>query len=204
MRIFNSAAQAVREQRGALLETPMIWLAPRDWDTGDEAGIGFWKGGDVEDITVPDLFTGVSLSRTFYSGGILEIGTIRYTAGFSFDPVTLKLSAISPAVELAFRGYNARGAKVQIWRRCRDPQTRADLGIEPVFKGYMDETEITRPTPGGEAVLTAKAVSSARLLTISSARVKSDEAQRQRSGDRFRRYKASASAWDIPWGTEDR
>lgn len=204
MRVFNAAAQAVREQRGALLETDLIWLSPKDWDTGDAAGIGLWRGEDAEDILVTDLFTGVTLSRTFFAGGILSLGAIRYTAGFAFDPVQIKLSAISPAVELAFRGYNARGARIQIWRRCRDPQTRADLGIEPRFKGYLGDIEITRPVPGGEAVLTASAVSSARMLTYSSARVKSDAAQQARSGDRFRRYKGVAGSWDRPWGVEDR
>lgn len=210
MRPVLPAAQAIRERRGHIIEVPMVWIAARNRDTGNVEGIGFWKGEDVEVITVPDLFTGANRARTFYHQGLQDISSIRHEASLNIHPVTIALSAIDTAVNTALRLYEPRGAEVQIWRRCYDPETRSPLGVEAKYAGWVDEIEYTRPEPGGEATVSLTTVSLSRMLTIPSPRKKSHEAQRRRTGascphgDMIRQYKVDAGSWDVPWGAQSR
>jgi hypothetical protein len=210
MRPTLPAAQAIRERRAHIIEVPMVWIAARNRDTGNVEGIGLWRGEDAEIITVPDLFTGVGSARTFYHQGLQDISAIRHEAGLNIHAVTLTLSAIDTAVNTALRLYEPRGAQVQIWRRCYDPDTRSPLGVEAKYAGWVDEIEYTRPEPGGEAVVTLTTVSFSRMLTIASPRKKSHSAQKRRegtncpSGDMIRQYKDATAAWDVPWGAVDR
>lgn len=204
MRPVNAAMQAVREARGLIIEIPMVWIEARHRDTNVVEGIGFWKGEDAETITVTDLFTGVAIPRVFYAGGLLDIGAVRHEAGLTIRPVSLTLSGISPAVLIAFREYEARGARVQAWKRGYDPETRAPIGVEPWFKGFINRAPTDRPAPGGLASMSVEVVSAARMLTQVSGRKKSDAEQRKRehegTPDRIRRYKNTAGSWDVPWG----
>jgi hypothetical protein len=210
MRPVIPAAQAIRARRRHIIEVPMVWIAARNRDTGNVEGIGFWKGQDVEQIVVGDMFTGVGVARTFYHQGLQDVSAIRHEAGMNIHPVTITLSAIDTAVNTALRLYDPRGAEVQIWRRCYDPDTRQPLGVEGRYAGWVDEIEYQRPEPGGEAVVTLTTVSLARMLTIASPRKKSHTAQHKRvgtacpSGDMIRQYKDNAGQWDVPWGAVDR
>ena len=210
MRPVNPLAHVIRDRRRHVVEVPLVWIAARNRDTGNPEGIGFWRGQDVEAITVPDLFTGVATTRTFYHQGLQDISAIRHEAGMNIHPVTITLSAIDTAVNTALRLYEPRGAEVQIWRRCYDPETRNPIGVEARYAGWVDEIEYTRPAPGGEALVTLTTVSLARMLTIASPRKKSHQAQRKRTGtacpagDMIRRYKDGAGTWDVPWGASDR
>ncbi len=204
MRAVNAAAQAQRERRGALVELQMLWIEARDRASGEVHGIGFWQGEDGEQIRVTDMFTGASEVRTFFNLGLLSVGEIRYETGFNIRPVTISLSALSEPVLAAFRLYDARGARAQIWRRSLDPRSRLPIGEpEPRFKGFVSTSPMDRPEAGGEATIEVQIVSTARLLTFTSERKKSDEAQRLRHDDRFRRYKGTARTWDVPWGVKD-
>ena len=204
MREVLAAAQAQREKRTALLEVPMIWIEARDRATDAIHGIGFWQGEAVEAIWVTDMFTGAAAQRTFYNQGILEIGSVRNETGFGVKAVAVSLSAISPAVEQAFRGYDPRGCQVQVWKRSYNPDTRKPLGVEPFFKGFVNTAPITRPEPGGEATIEVEIVSTARMLTIASGVKKSHQAQLARApADKFRQYKAKAKTFDCAWGMKD-
>ena len=204
MRAVNVAAQRQRERRSALLETVMVWLEGRDRETGAVHGIGLWQGEQTEQIRVTDMFTGATEVRAFFSLGIISVGSIRYEAGLDIRPVSLTLSRLSEPVQAAFRLYEARGAKAQIWRRSFDPESRLPLGDpEPRFKGFVNQAPMERPEAGGEATIEVQLVSTARMLTFTSERKKSDEAQRLRGDDRLRRYKGMSRAWDVPWGNKD-
>ena len=204
MRPVDAAAQAQRERRGALLEVQMLWIEARERASGEVHGIGLWQGEDREQIRVTDMFTGASEIRTFFNRGLLSIGEIRYETGFTIRPVTVALSALSEPVVAAFRQYDARGARVQIWSRSYNPENRLPIGEpEPRFKGFVNLAPMERPEPGGNATIEVQLVSTVRLLTFTSERKKSDEAQRRRNGDRFRRYKGTARSWDVPWGVKD-
>lgn len=204
MRGVSQPAQAQRERRGALLEILMMWIEARDRASGEIHGIGLWQGEDPESIRVTDMFTGVTEPRPFLSLGIISVGSIRYETGLDIRPVSVTLSSLSEPVEAAFRLYEARGARTQIWRRSYDPESRLPLGEpEARFKGFVNSAPMERPEPGGEATIEVQLVSTARLLTFPSERKKSDEAQRLRGDDRWRRYKGTTRAWDVPWGIKD-
>ena len=206
MRAVNSAAQALRAERGGLAERTLVWIAARNRLTDGIEALGLWSGEDSETITVTDMWTGAPASRVFHgAGSTLGVSSVQHEAGLSVRPVRLSLSAIDPAVIDAVRLYDPRGAKVQIWRRTLSPETGLQVGVpEPWFKGFCNKAPIPRPEPGGEAILEMEVVSTARLLTIPNGRRKSDAAQRSRDpNDRFRRYKAIAKTIDVPWGEKD-
>lgn len=200
MRLVDARAQAIRERRGALIEVPIVYVEALDGAT--VVGVGFWGGDEDAVIRVTSLWTGVRQALPFYgAGAFLDISPIRHEAGLSIRPVTLTLSSLAPAVQEAFRVYDARGARVSIWRRSYDPTNRKPIAVEPWFRGYVDGADFERPAVGGEAQVSVDVVSTARMLTISSALRKSDEAQQARApGDRFRRHKSTIASAEVPWG----
>ena len=206
MRAVNSAAQALRAERGGLAERTLVWIAARNRLTDGIEALGLWSGEDSETITVTDMWTGAPASRVFHgAGSTLGVSSVQHEAGLSVRPVRLSLSALSAPVIDAVRLYDPRGAKVQIWRRTLSPETGLQVGVpEPWFKGFCNKAPIPRPEPGGEAVLEMELVSTTRLVAIPNGRRKSDAAQRTRDpDDRFRRYKAVARTIDVPWGEKD-
>jgi hypothetical protein len=205
MRAVDPAAQAAREARAGLAERLMLWIAARDRSTHAVEALGLWTGEDTEEITVTDLWTGGIATRAFVgAGALLGVDGLQHAAGLQVRPVRVSLSAIDESVAAAVRLYDARGARLQIWKRTLSADTGLALGSpEPLFKGFVNRAPIPRPVPGGEAVLELEAVSAVRLLTIPAGRKKSDAAQRLRdSSDRFRRYKSIARTIDVPWGVE--
>lgn len=198
----SSAAQAIRAQRRASYEPAMIWIEARHRETGAVEGIGLWQGGDIEDITVTDMFTGMAVTRTFYHQAMLSIEWRRMETGIAVGSTRIRISRLSPAARNAFHLYDPRGAQAQLWVRSYDPDTMLPIAVEPRDKGYINLAPETRPVPGGEGVIEAEIVSSARLLTITSALRKSDEVQRRRGGDKFRQYKATQASKDVPWAVK--
>lgn len=206
MRAVDPAAHAERLKRGGFQERVLVWVAGRNRTTDAIEALGLWTGEDAETITVVDMFTGASATRTFHgAGALLGISSIKHEAGLSVRPVRLSLSPLDPAVIEVVRLYDPRGAQVQIWKRTLSAETGLQLGQpEPWFKGYCNKAPIPRPEPGGEATLEMEVVSTARLLTIPHGRRKSDVAQRRRDqDDRFRRYKSTAKTIDVAWGVKD-
>jgi hypothetical protein len=70
----------------------------------------------------------------------------------------------------------------------------------PRFDGQVNGAPIDTPAVGGEGGVKLSVVSHTRVLTRTNAAKKSDETQKLRSGDRFRRYSAVAGQWDYWWG----
>jgi len=203
VRAVDTAAQNIRARRSGLMTRLMFWIEGRERDTGLPAALGLWTGEDAEDISHTDMWTGASVTRTYYGAGeMLGVDAIRWHAGMEVRPVTVTLSSVSPAVITALRVYEPRGAKVQIQKRSYEPDSGVPVGVEPLWMGFVNGAPIPRPAPGGDAVLSLECVSAARLLTIPRPRRKSHAAQGLRSGDKFRRYTATAGQWDVPWGLE--
>jgi hypothetical protein len=202
MRPINLAAQLQREKRQGTKKVLLMYIQPRDRDNPTIIhGVGFWKGEDTQNIIVPDLFTGGAASRTFYHHSILGNPSVRDEVGLNIKTVTVDLSSINAAVNLALRGYDPNGAKVQMWHQSFDPHTHKPLGIEPFFKGEVDGYPIKRPAPGGEGTVSLRVVSTARQLTFTSPLKKSHEAMKARSPtDTFREWKSEVGKWDVPWG----
>jgi len=202
MRQVNPAAQALREIGRAKIVS-LLWIRCRNRETGAVAPIGIWSASDAENVMVADIFTGDLRDLTFYPG-LLAVGEVTHETGIIIRPTQVTLSPLDTSVQIAFRERDARGAQVQIWRRTYDVDTQRPVSGLPEawFSGFVNEAPIS--TDVGSASLAIDIVSTARVLTIASARKKSDQAQRLRSGDRFRRYKATAGEIDLAWAQEDR
>lgn len=206
MRPVDSAAQALRALRGGIATRVLAWIEARNRTSGTIEGLGLWSGGDTQTFTLTDAWSGSLVTRPFQgAGALLSLGSIRHEAGLNVRPVSVGLSVVSPAVIEAVRVYDVRGARVQLWELTLDPETGLAAGApEARYKGYVNKAPLPRPVPGGDASLELSLVSTARLLSIPYPRRKSDAEQQRRSGDRLRRYKASAGSIDLPWFTESR
>lgn len=196
----NPAIEAHRALRRGVYAPYMLRVDGRNRSSGAVESVGFWQGADHEEIDAPDMFSGVMRRSTFYSHVDLNVGPIRYAVGLNVNSVDVSLSSITDATLAAFREYDPRGARAQIWVREYSTETMLPLGVVPVFKGYVNGAPITRPEPGGAATISVELVSTAMSLTIPSAVKKSHEAQQRRQGDMINRYKATAGSWDVPWG----
>lgn len=199
MRTVNPACQIAREARGALVEIPLVWIEARRRDTGATVSLGIWGGEQDESIVVP---VGSTLVPRFFAGAgpLLGIGAVRHEAGLNIRPTSISLASEHPAIINALRAYEAQGAPVTVWKRTLDPLSRKEIGVETWFRGFINKAPITRPAPGGEGSVSVQIVSRMRLATIKSSRRKSDAAQREREGDRIRRYVAAVGKKDILWG----
>lgn len=207
MRPVDPECQAAREARIPLMEIPILWVSGKDRNTGAIQSLGLWGGDDDERIVVEDLFVGARVSRYFYGrGAVLSLGPIRHERGLTIRPVQVRLSPLADAAQQAFLAYEPRGAEAQVWKRTYDARTGKPIGYpERAVKGYINTAPIVRPEPGGEATLTAEIVSTARMLTVTSALVKSNARQLARApGDDFRKYKTTMAQIEVPFGTESK
>lgn len=195
MRTFDTATSTAMSAPGIVARV-LVWVRARDRSTGVEATLGLWNGDDTASITVGGV------ARTYYgAGALLGVDPIVYSAGVQVRMQRVSLSPLSPEVAQAIRGYEPRLAPVEIHRALFDPATMA-LVAEPhrMFKGWIDDVSITTPEIGGDAMCEVTLASAARALTRTLPLKKSDESQKLRSGDRFRRYADISAAVDVYWG----
>jgi hypothetical protein len=100
------------------------------------------------------------------------------------------------------RGYNLKGAPVQIHRAILDPVTR-NL-VSPAycrFLGYVDGAQITTPIAGNDGSISLALMSHTRELTRASADKASGASQKLRlSGDTFYDDMDNVASWDYWWG----
>ena len=148
MRAVNAAAQGLRETRGGLAERFMVWIEARNRSSNAVEGLGLWTGEDTEEIAALDLWTNTTATRDYQgAGGLLAVSGLQHTAGLEVRPVHVTLSALDATVIAAVREYDARGARVQIWRRTLSAETGLPVGApEPAFKGFVESR--ADPAPG--------------------------------------------------------
>jgi hypothetical protein len=151
MRAVNAAAQELRETRGGLAERFMVWIEARNRSSNAVEGLGLWTGEDTEEITALDLWTNTTATRDYQgAGGLLAVSGLQHTAGLEVRPVHVTLSALDATVTAAVREYDARGARVQIWRRTLSAETGLPVGApEPAFKGFVNRARSHDRWPAG-------------------------------------------------------
>ena len=132
-----------------------------------------------------------------------EIGAVRHEVGLRHQAGVGFALIHQPRGVRCLPGIRSARRKVQIWNRCYDPGTRTPLGVEPFFKGYVNDAPIERPVPGGVAVIeVGDRVDGADAddhLGVEEVHA----AQQRRIGDIFRKYKTTAGRWDVPWEVRD-
>lgn len=203
MRALDAGELAAIAQPG-IVARDFLWATGKDWNTGAAYSVGFWS--DVATVTanVVDGRTGATESRSFYGvGNAMNIGSIPLTSDVTVRSVDIELPAIDSVVALLVRGYDVRGAPMQLYRGYFDPASRALLASAKArFVGYFDGSPIVTPAEGGQGSVTLNCVSTTRELTRTSSEARSHESQQARTAnaDDFYKDTAVVGDWVLFWG----
>lgn len=196
MRSVPSNTLALLQARQGLKVRIFVWLTARNRSTGAAQTMGLWTGADNETFTVEGE------SRLYYgAGNLLDIPPLEVAVGLDVRMYRIGLTTLSPEVAQLIRGWDPKGAPVQIHRGIFDPATGV-LADPPhrVLEGTVDEVEWTNAERGGTSSCKLVIATSARDLTRALPDTWADEYQRRNAGDRFLRYAdAKGKVW---WGSK--
>ena len=202
MRYTDPQIQARRARRAGIVSHALIHVEARIRGSRAPAPLGLWTGDDHLDFTIEGQ------RRTYYAASVLDVPVIRSEIGLAVRRLRIGLVKISPAVEQLIRGYDVRGARIQIHRAEYDDDGNLIEAPERLFKGWVNGAPIVTDAiqnDAGMVIVPSRAslecVSNSRMLTMHGNRTKSDEMQRQRGGDRFRRYATVAAEATVYWGS---
>jgi len=187
--------------RGPVEHHSLVWITARNRETDAAEPAGFWTGPEDREFTVAgDL-------RTYFGAGhILQIPPIVTPAGLRVQMQEIQLAATSPEVEAAIRGYDVRHAPVEIHVARFGPGDGQLLGIDRVFRGYVDSAPRLIPAKNQPGARWSMRVASAmRSLTRPLSLTRSDASQIRRSlpgggSDRFFRFAVVAGRVERFWG----
>lgn len=196
MRSYDAATLAALQTRAGVCARILIWVVAKNRVSGLDEALGLWTGAEDRTFTI-----GAENRLYAGAGAIMQIPALKLQAGLSVRMQRMTLSPISTVVADLIETYQSRFAPIEIHRALFSTEDGA-LIAEPhrVWKGFIDEVEITRAETGGEATCEVTAASSARLLTRTLPLKKSDATQQLRSGDRFRAYVDVSGKVDVCWG----
>ena len=204
VRVLDVATQGAIRNRNAIAPRNFVLVTAKDRGDGSAKLHGFWDDADTVTTNIVSGEDGSIVAHSFDGdGAILSLDPIPMRIGLEVRTVQLVLSPLHAGVEALVRTDDPRFAKVEIYRGLLDPATML-LVSEPRirFLGRVNGAPIDTAAAGGESKVTLQIVSHTRELTRTSPAKKSDEQQRLRSGDRFRRYTGVAGEWPIWWGEE--
>jgi len=173
---------------------------------GSAKVFAYWTGVDNVTANVLPLGAESAVSIDFIGGGyLLDVPAIVDAIGLEARSLSLGLDHISAAagspMDMVY-GNNVRVARVELHRGVFDPSTW-NLVSTPhlMLAGRVDGAAVDDAAAGGEGGLTLDVIPSAIDLTRTNPAMESDEQQRLRSSDRFRRYGDTAGQVETWWGT---
>lgn len=197
---MKTLAANVVARRAARVSTDarmLVWVGAKNRATGDAEHMGLWTGEDHTDFSI-----GGQIRTYFGAGAVLQVPPIQSVIGLEVRRLSIGLAAVSPEVEVLLRGYDPRFAPAEIHRAEFDADGNLLEAPERLFKGWINAAPILTPASGGMGTATIEIVSNARMLTRYGSATKSDQVQRLRGGDRFRRWATLTRAAAIFWGEE--
>lgn len=182
-----------------------VWITAKNRDTGAAETVGFWNGLDSVDVSVIDGVSGLPVTRTYHAAGsLLAVGNITRTPELEVRTLRVGLSQISEAVQLVVRGYDVRHAPIEIHEGYLDLDSQQLVGDAIVdFVGWVNGAPIDTPAVNQNGGIQLDCVSHSRMLTRTNPAKKSHEAQKLRSGDKFRQYNTVAGQWQYWWGERE-
>jgi hypothetical protein len=200
MRALGSNTLAHLQSRGGLAAYALVWVEARNRTSGLVETLGLWTGAQDRTFTIagqPRSYVG--------AGGLAGVPPITMQVGLAVRMQQLRLAPVTAEVVQLIRGYDARHAPVEVHVAFFEPRTRT-LIEEPtrVFKGYIDAINISEGVSGGESSCEVTVASSARALTRTLPLRRSDEVQKRKGGDRFRKYADISGSVDVWWGQRRR
>lgn len=189
MRIINPAALATLAAGRAVSRLLLIFDLP-------SGTYGFWDGIGLLTYAGRD-YVG--------AGKLLAIDDLELSGGLAPAPVTLQLSAMPEAgltvdvlATIEDEQYHQRPCTMS--RAYFDPDTRALISVERIYRGYIDQIEHAEQVGGG-AALVCSLESRSRDHTRVGHRVRGDADQRRiAADDGFFRHAATAGTQKIIWG----
>lgn len=195
MRYQSPAVAARRAARKSTHAASLIWLGGRDLQSGLIDFMGLWTGADHREFQIRG-----QVRKYYGAGNVLDVPPVQSTVGLEVRSYTLSVAFASPEVELLLRGYDPRLCPAEIHRVEFDEDGNLLGDPERLFKGWINGAPTVTPAIGGSATASVEVVSNARMLTRFGSATKSDQQQRQRQGDRFRRYASLSESATIYWG----
>ncbi len=193
---WNTNAQAALLNRVPMIRRWLFWATPKNRATGAVETIAIWDGDDHE------YFSPAGSSRLYLgAAGLFSVSPLVTASGTMIQTQEVTLSGITPASEQLIRGYEARLAPCDLYLALFDPATSELIGMSRRFVGVIDGAPIATGAANSGSTATIKMVSTARNGTRKAASKKSDEQQRLRQGDRFRRYGDVSGVADDWWGS---
>lgn len=197
MRTLSAPLAAFLAARpGAIRVNTLVWITARNRSTGASEALGLWNGRDNQGFDI-----GGTTRDYVAAGSLLGLDRITYGTGLQVRMHTITLSAISPEVEQAVRGYDARLAPVEVHGVVFDPVTNTMVGSPWLaLRGWVDEVEIRTPAVGDEGGIDLRIASAARALTRTLSLKRGDGSHQLRGGDRFRRYAEISGTVSVAWG----
>lgn len=196
MRSFDAPTLAAFQSRSDVMHRVLVWVTARNRATGLAEELGLWNGGYDRAFTIGGV------ARTYVgAGALMQVPPLVYQVGLTVRMQRLSLSPLDPTVGAMIRSYDSRLAPIEIHRAVFDPVSSA-LVAEPhrLFKGMVDEMEVTTDPGSGETRCEVTVASSARYLTRTLTLKRSDASQSRRLGDRFLRYADVSGEVDVYWG----
>lgn len=190
----------VNAPTNGIVERDLVWITAKD-SNGGSVFFGFWNDLDTVTVTVTDPVTGISVNRDFQGdGSLISIDRIPLVSDLTVQTINMTLSPLHAGVKDMVRGHDVRNAPVTVYRLLYDPATHAPVGPAiPHFVGFINKAPVNTAQVGNESAIPFSIVSVIRELTKTNPAKKSDETQRQRSGDRFYRYNGTANV-PLFWG----
>lgn len=204
VRPLDVATQGAIRNRNAIVPRNFVLVTAKDRADDSAKVHGFWDDAENVVTNIVSGEDGSTVSHTFRGdGSIVECDPIPMRIGLEVRTVQLVLNPLHPAVQALVRTDDPRFAKVEIYRGLLDPASMLLVAAPRIrFLGRVNGAPIDTASIGERSRVTLKLVSHTRELTRTSPAKKSDETQRLRSGDRFRRYTGVAGEWPIWWGEE--
>lgn len=193
-------------QASRLVSRDFLWMVPRTYgDPPVEVPVGFWSGLQTVNSPIIDPDTGATVYRDWEgAGSLVSISEVPGISDLTVSTVTISLAHLWPQVEDAFRGYNLKLARVEIYTGLFDPETRLLVApAECVLVGYVDEGQLTTPSENEEGGIILTVASDTQELTRANPAKRSDESQRLRSStDNFYQDTAAIKNRKIFWGAD--
>lgn len=196
VRPLDVATQGAIRNRNAIIVRDFVLV------TKGEDAWGFTTFGEDVSLNIIDGVTGETVNRAYLgdNGPIVSIDAIPMKIGIEVSTTSVALNHLHPGVLDLVRGHDCRNAVMQIHRGYLDPASMLLVAAPRIRRlGWINGAPIETPAAGGRGSVTLRMVSTTRELTRTNPARRSDEQQRLRSGDRFRRY-GGITSYDYWWG----
>jgi len=199
MTAFDSNTLAALGKSG-LIQRHFVFITGKDSE-GDAETWGFWNGVGAVSVSVVAAIDGQTGSRTYVGGGsLLAVPPMPFTLGLEARSISLRLSQVHAGVLDMIRGNDIRHGLVEVHRGYFDTGTGQIVSTPfPSFFGKVNRIRENVPAAGSDGAFEISIASTTRDLTLVNTLKTSDESQRLRSDDRFRRY-AGAGSSEVFWG----